>query len=406
MLKSLETQSLRSIIMIAFALLFAIPLLIFFYSAVHFDLLGKILIQLSLVGYLTFSLLGFVLIRQIVDRIIALADEATSISEAQSFHSLGPEHNELKQIATTFHTLVSRMEENAFYLDKRILELASLREITETSAKISDLKLLFGVILEKLVTATDARAGMILSLTREGTHLKLEASLGLSEEDFGDPIPVENCLAGMVLSENRTLVCDDPTKEKGYFPRYDFILGTHSLVAKPIKARGKSIGVMVLSRGSNGNRFTESEVEYLSTVLVHTGFAFDNAQLIRDMNDAYTELKEMHQKLVEYERLAAVNQTVVSLSDGINNPLTVIRGHLDLIQQTLNIDDDKLTRSLNLIGNAVATCELNMKKLRDIPRPAVIPYAGEGFSMINPDADSDAAGDDVSPSDDSPRDED
>jgi hypothetical protein len=402
MLKSLETQSLRSIIMVAFALLFAIPLLIFFYIAVHFDLLAKPIVQVSLAGYLSFSLFGFALIRQTVDRVIALADEATTISESQSFHSLGPEHNELKKIATTFHTLVARMEENTYYLDKRIRELDSLRDITETSAKISDLKLLFGVILEKLVTATDSKAGMILSLTREGTHLKLEASLGLSEEDFGDPVPVENCLAGAVLSENRTLVSDDPTKEAGYFPRYDFILGSHPLVAKPIKARGKSIGVLVLSRGASGSTFSEFEVEYLSTVLVHTGFAFDNAQLIRDMNNTYIELKEMHQKLVEYERLAAVNQTVVTLSDSINNPLTVIRGHLDLIQQTLDIDDEKLTRSLDLIGKAVVTCEQSMKKLRDIPRPAVTPYAGEGFTMIDPSASFDTAGDDIYPSTDSP----
>ena len=386
MLKSLETQSLRSIIMVVFALLFAIPLLIFFNTAINFGLMGKAIIQLSLVGYLTFSLFGFMLLRQIVDRIIALSEDAESVGEAHAFHTLEPEHNELKRIATTFHTLVARMEENTYYLDKRIRELASLREITETSAKISDLKLLFGVILEKLVAATNSKAGMILSLARDGSHLKIEASLGLSEEDFGDPVPVDDCLAGMVLRENRTLVSDDPTKEEGYFPRYDFILGPHPLVAKPIKARGKSIGVMVLSRGPGGNRFTESEVNYLSTVLVHTGFAFDNAQLIRDMNDAYTELKEVHQKLVEYERLAAVNQTVVTLSDSINNPLTVIRGHIELIRRTLDIDDAKLTRSLNLIEESVATCELNMKKLRDIPRLVVVPYAGEGITMIDPDA--------------------
>ena len=102
MLKSIETQSLRLILPIVFALIFTIPFLIFFCCVLHFGILHHQIIQISFAVYLTFSLLGYIILRQIVDRIIKISAYAASIH----YDTLDvKEQNELKKIAATFNSI-------------------------------------------------------------------------------------------------------------------------------------------------------------------------------------------------------------------------------------------------------------------------------------------------------------
>ncbi|GAJ17381.1 unnamed protein product, partial [marine sediment metagenome] len=57
-IKSTKNESIRKILFISFALIFTIPLLIFFFIVDHYNLLRENLIQLSIAGYLLFAILG------------------------------------------------------------------------------------------------------------------------------------------------------------------------------------------------------------------------------------------------------------------------------------------------------------------------------------------------------------
>ncbi|GAJ22224.1 unnamed protein product, partial [marine sediment metagenome] len=50
---------------------------------------------------------------------------------------------------------------------------------------------------------------------------------------------------------------------------------------------------LIQGRGENGELFKDSELDYISTALGHITFALNNAQLIRELQDSYDELKEM-----------------------------------------------------------------------------------------------------------------
>jgi len=127
-------------------------------------------------------------------------------------------------------------------------------------------------------------------------------------------------------------------------------------------------------------------LEYISTALGQIAFALDNAQLIRELKDSYDELEKVQQKLITHERAAAINQTVVTLNDKINNPLTVIQGHVELIQENFSIDDEKFDQSLELIQKSIQKCKKIMSKLQKIREPVVKLYADIGTSMIDIDS--------------------
>jgi signal transduction histidine kinase len=91
----------------------------------------------------------------------------------------------------------------------------------------------------------------------------------------------------------------------------------------------------------------------------------------------------MQEKLINYERVAAIHQTVVTLSDRINNPLTIIQGHAELLRKDIPDDDGRVVRSLDAILQSCQRCGEIMRKLREIQEPKVVEYAGTGLRMID-----------------------
>jgi phosphoglycerate-specific signal transduction histidine kinase len=154
---------------------------------------------------------------------------------------------------------------------------------------------------------------------------------------------------------------------------------------KTINSRGKTIAILILSKGKNGEPYKEPDLDYISTALSHVSFAFDNTHLIRELRNSYNELKEIQQKLVNYERVAAIHQTVVTLNDKINSPLTVIQGHVELIRKSFGSGNEKINQSLDQIEESVQKCTEIMLKLKNISQPVVKVYADLKTPMIDID---------------------
>ncbi len=388
--KSLNARSIRNVLNASFGLMFAIPLLIFFYNVVRFSLLDHLIIKVSFAGILIFSLLGFIILRKMTDRIaeICIETERFSLEKGVIEKDIAGqgEQNELKQIAEVFQKLVARFEESAASLGKRVSELASLKELADISSKAADFNQLSGIVLEKLMITTGAESGIMLSTADEGRKLVVEAVRRINESLIPHrELAVEQTAFGRILGENKVFVGDDFSQAPGFNREFDSVF-SGPFLAKAITARGSTIGILGLSRGKHGKSFGNPELDYISTALGQIAFAFDNAELIRELKASYEELKETQGKLIQYERVAAIHQTVVTLSDKINSPLTVIQGHAELMRRNASDSDERTARSLDAILESCGRCAEIMRKLYAIRKPETIDYAGGGDRMINIDS--------------------
>jgi signal transduction histidine kinase len=366
--QSIQSRSLRNVLYAAFALTFAIPLLIYFSIAVRFDILDEPDTKLSFAGILLFSLFGFILLRKMVDHIIGISREASNIERLGEEAASG-EHNELKKIAETFHKLIARLEESTFNLGRRVAELASLKELTDICSHSADIHLLASDILEKLMSTTDAGSGIFLTTRNEGKSLILETVRGIDETFIPSrEMETGSTLFGHSLGENRVLMGNDPRLIPGYNPETDhFFSGPY--IVKAITARGKTIGILGLFRNDGARPFGSPELDYISTALCQIAFAFENAELIHELKESLNHLKAVQGKLLHLERVAAVHEIVVSLSDKINNPLTVIQGHAELLKRNPEGLGEKITQSVDSILESCARCAEIMHGLRLIQIP-------------------------------------
>lgn len=86
--------------------------------------------------------------------------------------------------------------------------------------------------------------------------------------------------------------------------------------------------------------------------------------VIRDM----TETKEMEERLLQSERLAAVGNTVTHIAHEIKNPLLIIGGFARQLLKATELDD-KARQKLAIIAEEVVRLEEMVAEMRDFVRP-------------------------------------
>lgn len=113
--------------------------------------------------------------------------------------------------------------------------------------------------------------------------------------------------------------------------------GVVSYLGVPLQVEGRTIGVIDV--GTRSERlFTDEEISFFNTLASHAAVAIENARLYEQTSAQLEELSQTQDRLVESERRAAIGELVAGLAHEINNPLTAIVGHSQLLLETIPAD--------------------------------------------------------------------
>ncbi len=107
-------------------------------------------------------------------------------------------------------------------------------------------------------------------------------------------------------------------------------LRIRSAICSPIRFGERTFGALYIDSSIANYTFTPEQLALMNAIGQHTGLALANADLYA-------------QKL-QTERLAAIGQTVASLSHAIKNILQGLRGGADVVEMGLNKDDLRIAK--------------------------------------------------------------
>jgi signal transduction histidine kinase len=107
-------------------------------------------------------------------------------------------------------------------------------------------------------------------------------------------------------------------------------LSIRSAICSPIRFRDKTYGAIYIDSSVANYTFTAEQLALMNAVGQHAGLALANAQL--------------YQEKLQAERLAAIGETVATLSHSIKNILQGLRGGADVVEMGLSKDDLKLAK--------------------------------------------------------------
>jgi diguanylate cyclase (GGDEF)-like protein len=163
-------------------------------------------------------------------------------------------------------------------LQRHLDVLSEVARITSASLSLDD-------VLQKVMAAVSrlfAPQDWSILLRDEATKgLRFWLALGSAAEHLKNMHLAPNeGIAGWVLVNDQPAVIRDVTTDPRFQKRFDQITGfqTRSMIAMPMRSRGRVIGVMELCNVMEGDKISAADIDFLQLLCEYAGVAVDNAR--------------------------------------------------------------------------------------------------------------------------------
>ena len=251
-------------------------------------------------------------------------------------------------------------------LREHLERMSLLDRTTRAIAERQDLRSIFQVAIRSLEDHLNialgcvalyepANHGFVVSCVGGKSHaLALELALTEKTQICVDQNGMGKCVSGELVYE------PDITTSKLPFPMRLARAGLRSLIIAPLRVENKPFGALLIGRREPAS-FSSSDCEFIGQLSEHLALAAHQAQLYSALQQAYEDLRQTQQTVMQQERLRALGQMAGGIAHDINNALSPAALYAQTLldrESSLGSDArDKLTviqRAIDDVGRTVA----------------------------------------------------
>jgi signal transduction histidine kinase len=235
------------------------------------------------------------------------------------------------------------------WLRDRLVNLSVMYRATQAISHVLDLDALLPQILELVFESINADRGAIL-LKDDAGRLAPKAVRWRGAADPDERMTISRTIVDHVLEQGQGVITSDAPGDKRFGPAQSIVYyGIREAICVPIQGRHVTLGVLYadvraasgflaagpvpakdLGQGGTKTRFSQDHLMLMVAIGHQAGLAIENTLFYKDK--------------IQAERLAAVGQTIATLSHHIKNILQGIRGGSYLIDMGLKEKDETIVR--------------------------------------------------------------
>jgi PAS domain S-box-containing protein len=289
--------------------------------------------------------------------------------DVRAYRVGGPES---RKVAILFNDIIERKNAER-KLQARLEHLNLLQQITRAIGERQDLASIFQVVIRTLEDQLHIDFGCLctydpaadqLKVTRVGLRSEaLAAELALTEQthiDIGEN-GLSRCTQGRLSYEPDILAVPFP------FPQRLARGGLRALVAAPLLVESKVFGVLIAARREAAS-FSSDECEFLRQLSEHVALAAHQAQLYGALQNAYEDLRQTQQAVMQQERLRALGQMASGIAHDINNAISPVALYADsLLEREPDLSAQGRSQ-LETIQRAVHDVAATVARMREFYR--------------------------------------
>jgi len=259
-------------------------------------------------------------------------------------------------------------------LQLQLSRLDLLHRITRAIGERHDLRSIFQVVIRSLEVDLPIDFGCIC-LHEEAERVLVVNSIG-SHIDAVSKKPVVTELERVSVDNNGLAAClkgqlvyePDIRRAAGDFTARLADAGLRALVISPLLAQGTLFGVLIAAR-KDADGFSSNECEFLRQLSDHVALAAHQGQLYTTLQQAYDDLRQSQQTVMQQERLRALGQMASGVAHDINNAIAPIALYTDSLLEHESGLTERARGYLNIIRRAITDVGETVKGMREFYRP-------------------------------------
>ena len=260
------------------------------------------------------------------------------------------------------------------HVQAQLERLMLLDQITRAIGERQDLQSIYQVAIRSLeerlpvdfaCVCNHDTANNALTVIRVGAHSHtLAMELALDEQSR---IAIdENGLSQAVHGE----LVYEPDIEGATFPFPQRLArgGLRSLVVAPLLSESRVFGVLLVAR-QQPRSFSSGECEFLRQLSTHVALAARQAELHGALQQAYDDLRQTQQTVMQQERLRALGQMASGIAHDINNALSPVALYTESLLEREPQLSDRGRGYLVTIARAIEDVAATVARMREFYRP-------------------------------------
>ncbi|HEX9093815.1 MAG TPA: HD domain-containing phosphohydrolase [Coriobacteriia bacterium] len=193
--------------------------------------------------------------------------------------------NEVSELAESFNVMTESLKERTETLTKKVLELATLYEMSRALGSTLDLEVLLDSVLDSALRIFNVESGYVMIRDKVAGALELRAWRGMTAVKPDDRA-VRSSMSDWVVRQGRPLIFNPPADETSE-QHVDSVTGALAALCVPLVSSEGVIGSICVGSRDRSYRFSSDDVRLLSTIANHVTIAIGNIELFSSLQDAY-----------------------------------------------------------------------------------------------------------------------
>jgi PAS domain S-box-containing protein len=221
-------------------------------------------------------------------------------------------------------------------LQTQLERLNLLGQITRAIGERQDLRSIFQVVIRSLEDSLPIDFGCVCLYDAHAEEVVVNC-VGVRSEALAMDLAMtqqahisvgqnglSKCVRGQLVYEEDVSQLDFP------FPRRLARSGLRALVAAPLLFESQVFGVLIGAR-REPNSFSSGECEFLRQLSEHVALAAHQSETHNALQQAYDDLRQTQQTVMQQERLRALGQMASGIAHDINNAISPVALYTEML---------------------------------------------------------------------------
>jgi len=257
--------------------------------------------------------------------------------------------------------------------EAQLERLSLLHQISRAIGERQDIDSIFQVAVRSIEDQMPAdfvclclydAADNVLEVARVGTKsAPLAVALAMPERARIeiDANGLSRCVRGALVYE------PEISNSRFPFPQRLARGGLRAFVAAPLQVESQVFGALIVGRIAP-NSFASGECEFLRQLSEHVALASNQAQLTGALQQAYDELRQTQDAVMQHERLRALGQMASGIAHDINNALSPIALYTESLLGTEPNLTEAGRKKLEIVQRSIDDAAHTISRLKDFHR--------------------------------------